>query len=331
MEKEYKEISINNLLALAHILDDYEKFNKKLKKFVSSKYNRDDILHLYEISTGEFTLSLKARKFYSENREIIDIINKYSSSSDFICYIYDSDGSNNLWCDLNYFYNYLKDNKEKLDDIIILLKKVRELGFGNIKFNVNDDFKNEEYKLSTSKVKSILYSNIRFLENMELIPEYENNIIKYKTNGSNYCMVLPYRDDAKGWSSNEIILNNLLFDPSRLPNSLKKEDTIDKIIALKETKKEETTSVRELVDLGVKIFDLEKEYANLKYIVDRLENVKSKEELKKVLSNIKIEIEQLRQINKNEVKENTNVSEEQIEKEKQLYIKSREFQYLDLD
>lgn len=326
MEKEYKKISINNLLALAHILDDYEKFNKKLKIF-----NIDNLSNLFKVSKGEFILSPRTNKFYKENKNIIDIINKYSTFYDFITNIYISNRSS---YDINYFYNYLICNKDKLDDIVKVVEKIKELGFKEIKFNEEEDFKKEEYKLNTSRVKSIIYSivtDIHFLENMELIPEYENNIIKYKTNGSNYCMVLPYRDDAKGWASDEIILNNLLFDPNRLPNSLKKEDTIDKIIALKETKKEEMTSIRELVDLGVKIFDLEKEYANLKYTVERLENVKSKEELKKVLENIKLELEQLRQINKNEVEGNPNVTEDQIEREKQLYIRSREFQYLDLD
>ena len=330
MEKEYKKISINNLLALAHILDDYEKFNKKLKKF-NGNTDLDNLQNLFKVSKGDLILSPRTNKFYKENKNVIDTINKYSTLYDFVNNIYISNCSS---YDINYFYNYLTINKDKLDDIVKVVEKIKELGFREIKFNEEENFKKEEYKLNTSRVKSIIYSivtDIHFLENMELIPEYENNIIKYKTNGSNYCMVLPYRDNAKGWASDEIILNNLLFDSNKLPNSLKKEDTIDKIIALKEPKKEEITSIRELVNLGVKIFDLEKEYANLKYIVDRLENVKSKEELKKVLSNIKIEIEQLRQINKNEVKENPNVSEEQIEKEKQLYIKSREFQYLDLD
>ena len=329
MEKKYKTIDVNNLLALAHILDKYEDFRKNLIKFVSNENNRNDIYKLYKISKGEMVFSPKAHKFYKNNKDVIDIINKYSVINMFMYYVHKQNGEYNI----DYFYNYLNDNKDKLDSIISLLGQIKELGFKEIKLNEEETFKNEEYKLNTSMVKSIIYSivtDIRFLENMELIPEYENNIIKYKTNGSNYCMVLPYRDDAKGWASNEIILNNLLFDPNRLPNSLKKEDTVDKIIALKETKKEDTTSIRELVDLGVKIFDLEKEYANLKYIVDRLENVKSKEELKKVLSNIKIEIEQLRQINKNEVKENPNVSEEQIEKEKQKYLSIREFQQIDL-
>ena len=333
-EKENKKISINNLLALAHILDEYEEFNKRLKKFVSKKYNRDDIYKLFKTSNGEFTLSPKERNFYKENKDIMDIINKYSTSSDFINYIYSCDGSYSSLCDIEYFYNYLKSNKDKLENIINLIKKIQELGFGDIQLDEEETFKDEEYKFYLYRNDSIIYSmitDIKYLENMELISEYESNIIKYKTNGSNYCMVLPNRKDAKNWAGNEIILNNLLFDEACLPKSLKREDTIDKIVALKDTKKEETNSIRDLVNLGVKLFDFEKEYANLKYTVDSLENVKSKEELKKVLENIKLELEKLRQINKNEVKENHSVTEEQIEAEKQQYIKNREFQYLDLD
>ena len=330
--KEEKKISTNNLLALVYILDDYEVFNEKLKKFVSKKYNRDDIYNLYKVSNGEFCLSPKARKFYKENKAIIDIINKYSSISDFANYIYDYSGKYASWCDIEHFYKYLNDNKDKLDKVINLVEKIRELGFGDIKFNEEENFKGREYEINSNKFYLWdIITNINFLENMELIPEYKNNTLKYKTNGSNYCMILPYRDDAKKWTSKEIILNNLFFDINCLPKSLKKEDTVNKILALKETKKVEKESIKDLVDLGVKIFDFEKGYANLKYTVDGLENAKSKEELKQVLSNIKLELEKLKHINSNEVKENPNVTEEQIQSEKQLYIKRREFQYLDLD
>ena len=332
MKKDYKKISINNLLALAHILDTYKIFNKRVKKYSSSKNSRDDILRLYEISKGKFVLSMKARKFYNENKNVIDIISQYSSISDFMNFINKSDVSSQG--EMDYFYMYLNKNKDKINDIIKLLEKIQELGFDEIKFNEEEDFKNKHYEIYTSMIDSIIDSSIAdkiFLENMELIPDYNSNAIKYKTNGSNYCMMLPNRTDAKDWYGKEIILNNLLFDANRLPRSLKRKDTIDKIISLKETKKKEETSIRDLVNLGVKIFDLEKEYERLEYTVEKLENVKSKEELKKVLSNIKIELEQLKLINKNEIRENVDVSEDQIELEKKVYIKNRDFQYLDLD
>lgn len=331
-EKEYKKISVNNLLALARTLDTYKIFNKRLKKFVSNKFNRGDILSLYKISKGEFVFSMRARRFYSDNKRIIDSISHYTSSSDFIDYVYKSVYSSQG--EMNYFYKYFNKNKDKINNIINLLEKIQELGFQEIKFNEEEDFTNKQYKINAYMRESIISSiiaDINFLENMELIPNYESDIIKYKTNGSNYCMMLPNRSDAKDWPGKEIILNNLLFDVGRLPKSLKKKDTIDKIISLKETKKNEETSIRDLVNLGVKIFDFEKEYARLEYIVEKLENVKSKDELKKVLSNIKIQLEQLKQINKNEIRENVDISEEQIESEKKLYIRNRDFQYLDLD
>ncbi len=338
--KEYKKIYVSDLLALVHILDSYEEFNGRLKKFVSKKYNRDDIYNLYKVSTGKFCLSPRVRKFYKENKNIIDIINTYSTISAFVNYIYDSSGKYASWCDIEFFYKYLNDNREQLDKIVNLLEKIQQLGFWNIKFNEEEDFKDKEYEINKKYIFMWdIITDIKFLENIELIAEYKNNILKYKTTGSNYCMVLPYRDDAKNWAAKEIILNNLLFDVKCLPKSLKKEDTINKILALQETRKKENIkitkqerlSINDLVELGVKIFDFEKGYANLKYTVDRLETVKSKEELKRILSNMKLELEKLKQINSNEVKENPNVTEEQIQAEKQLYIKRREFQYLDLD
>lgn len=147
MKKDYKKISINNLLALAHILDTYKIFNKRVKKYASSKNSRDDILRLYEISKGKFVLSMKARKFYNENKNVIDIISQYSSISDFMNFINKSDVSSQG--EMDYFYMYLNKNKDKINDIIKLLERIQELGFDEIKFNEEEDFKNKHYEIYT--------------------------------------------------------------------------------------------------------------------------------------------------------------------------------------
>lgn len=334
MERKEEEISVNNLLALAHVLDDYEEFNKKLKRFVSIKYNRDDIYNLDNVSNGKFSLSLKVKKFYQENKDIIDVINKYSSISNFIFYIYDHNGKYASWCCIESFYKYLMKNKDKINEIISLVEMIQELGFDKIKFNEEADFKNVIYNLELSSINSIFYSiicNTYYLENMELISGYNTDVIMYKTNGSNYCMKLPNRDDSKDWIGKEITVNNLLFDISCLPKSLKKEDTIDKIVALKETKKEEKLSIKDLVDLGVSISDFDKAFIKINATVERLESVKSKDEIIQALLNIKLELEKIKQLNNNEILENKLVTDEQIEFEKKKYLNWREFQYLDLD
>ena len=331
MEKENacKEMNINNLLALANILDDYEEFRNNVLKYLPKKYIRDDVFNVYKASKGELTISNKAKKFYKNNKKVIDTINKYSTVNEFINLAYKLDGSYNKNYDIDFFYNYLKTNKDKLENIIVLLKKLKQLGFHNFKFDEAEDFKDNIYEINLEL--GTFFQKVNYLENMELIPNYQEDI-KYITLDSNYCITLPIVEDASSkYCDKSIVLNNLLFDINCLPKSLKKEDTYDKILALNNTKKEERVSIKDLVNLGVKLFDFEKEFAKLSYTVEGLENVKSKEELKKVLSNIKLELEQLRKINNNEVEGNSNVTKEQIDTEKQLYIKRREFQYLDLD
>ena len=114
MKKEYKIISLNNLLVLINILDDYKVFNKRLKKFNSSA-DIDNLSNLFKVSKGEFILSPRTNKFYKENKNMIDIINKYSTLYDFITNIYISNRSS---YDIEYFYKYLKNNEDKLNEII---------------------------------------------------------------------------------------------------------------------------------------------------------------------------------------------------------------------
>lgn len=330
--KENKKFEVDKLLALAHILDKYENFRKNLIKFVSSKYNRDDIYNLYEVSNGKMVLSPKARKFYKNNKEVIDIINKYLQINTFIYASYKSNGEYNKENDVDYFYKYLKDNEDKLDDIILLLEKIKKLGFRDFELT-EENFKDKEYQFDLC-AKYSFFTEINYLENMESIPTYQKEIIKYKTKGSNYCIQVPVIDDATNSYNKKIILNNLFFDSKLLPKSLKKEDIYDKLIPLKQEKEEEELALKESVELGIGIADFESQFEKLSYIVYRLENIENKDKLKKALIDIKESIDSLKKVDKNNndnvIEKNNTITSELIEKEKQKYLSIREFQQIDL-
>ena len=139
-------MEINNLIALYHIMDDFEEFEKKLKPLISTKYNRDFVHDLWKISRGKFTFgAFKARKFYKENKTIIDTIGEYSDISSFINRHYDWQG--NQIGNLHFFYKYLIEHKNEIDKILAVLEKLQELGFTSFEFNEDLDFTKETYNI----------------------------------------------------------------------------------------------------------------------------------------------------------------------------------------
>lgn len=63
MDKIYKKISVDNMIALCNIIDEFDEFEKKLISSISSKYNRDLVFQIWDISQGKFRLgALKAKK-----------------------------------------------------------------------------------------------------------------------------------------------------------------------------------------------------------------------------------------------------------------------------
>lgn len=321
MKENYK-IEINNLIALYHIMDDFEEFERKLKSLISTKYNRDFVHNLWKISRGKFKLgAFKARKFYKENKNIIDTIGEYSDISSFINRHYDWQG--NQIGNLHFFYQYLIEHKNEIDKILAVLEKLQELGFTSFEFNEDLDFTKETYNIDSSYN---LYS-ITYVDNIKVIPHYES-YIKYGTTLSNYKMEL--RTITNGEFSKygrEIILNSLLFDASRLPEKIDKKNIIDPILKIKEEQVEKSAPIRNSVDLSISILDLETQLGNTAYTINKLEGVKNKKELIEALFNIKQDVEKLRTLSQQydrSISENEpTLTHEILDKEKKLYLKRR--------
>ena len=323
------KIETKNLIALCHIIDDFEEFEKKLRHVISTKYNRDFTYNLWKISRGKFTIgAFKARKFYKENKSIIDTIGKYSDISSFINRSYDWQG--NPEGNLHFFYQYLIEHKNELDKILAVLEKLQELGFTSFEFNEDLDFTKENYSIDPSYNYSITY-----VDNIKVIPHYES-YIKYGTTSSNYKMEL--RTITNGEFSKYgrgIILNSLLFDVNRLPEKIDKETIIDPILKLKEEQVKKSTPIRNSVDINVSIFDLETRLGYTTNTISKLEGVKNKQELLEVLLNMKQDVEKLKTLSSeydSSVSEKEpSLTSELLEIEKSDYIRRREWRRMDID
>lgn len=330
-DKETQVMYVDNLLALINILPKYEKFEKALSEFLTGVYNRDWVEDLRKYVDGEFTLhKYKVKKFYERYSDELHLIDQYTNISMFICSSYDIKGNMYKNSNLNYFYTYLKNNKYKLEDIKKLLLKLRELGISKFEFDPTFDFTKEEYYLS--KEFGLNY-HINYLDNMKAIPSYRNEV-RYKSEGSNYLLTTTIGHGEFLCNGNDIKLNSLTFDRKRLPYSIDKEEIFDVIVALEKEVNNASKKIRDFVELEVGINDFEKQFEKLSYTVYKLENIKDKSELKNALTNIKNEIDKLKEIdeenNKQLIEDSKDITKDLLEKEKKKYLDLRNFRTLDL-
>lgn len=325
MEKTYK-MDTNNLITLCHIVDDFKEFEKKLKPAITNKYNRNFIFQLWDVSQGKFKIgAIKAKKFYEQNKKVIDTINKYSNVPTFINLNYGYYGDELNDNSITVFYNYLLENKDKLDKILAVLNKIKELGFGDINFNPELDFSQLYYSIYNR-----INNNWEFiyLDNLVARPHYNynNNKVIYKTTDSSYKIKLKvFLGKIKEYDK-EITLNDLTFDYNRLPNSLSIEDTFDKISNLNS----ENTVVKNSVDLNVSIDDLMIMHNIINRKLNSLDDVDKKQELIKLLTDIKDTAVKMHEIvveyDNDIISNNEDITEELLKEEKEQY-KRRSLEY----
>lgn len=335
MEEEKKPIlaHVDNIIALCHILNDYDEFTCNLSKLIKIKYNRDIINNLYKISNGKLVFgSRKVKKFYKENKSIIDTINKFSSISRFINYNYDSHGNLSDEYGLDYFHKYIMNHQEDMERILSVLEKIKKLGFEEFQFDEKIDFTSDEYVIDT-----IFGGNpdITYLDNIKVIPSYLNSIIKYKTTGSNYKIIAKVSLSNILKYGKKIIVNSLLFDPNRLPEEITKECIFDKIISLKNNQQNNCNTIRNSVDLSISVDDLYSQFNITSKTINGLNDVESKEQLQQTLLEIKERLNQLKTISSeyddSVSKNDSTVTKEKLQEEKQLYLKRRYWESLDID
>ncbi len=325
MEKNYS-IQTRNLIALCHIINDYEEFERRLLEYISPKYNRDFVADLFDISYKKKHKlgARKAKQFYNENKAIIDTINRYSNISMFINLSYGFHGEKEE--EFQFFYKYISEHKDELDKILAILEKLKKLGFDKIEFNEELDFTKDKHYVYPRFRSNIL--DMEFTDNQEVIPTYKSDVVEYKSTGSNYLMKLGTFFDDFSEYGRKIFLNNLTFDPSRLPDKISKESLFDTLLDQADAVKEKRTKIRSSVDLGVSISDLEKQYFKSSKTIARLNDVKNKEELIEVLNRIKAEIETLKLLSSKHDESVTaqepELSKEVLDSEKHQYLLRRE-------
>lgn len=314
-------IKVNAAIALCHVLDDFEQFEKNLKLFIPQA-SHDYLNKLFNVSKGQKYLGTgKTKKFYNENKIIIDKINEYSNITDFIGGIYTSELCTG---GLDFLYGYLLVNKENINDIINTLEKIKQIGINDIKFNNKLRFTNEKYSLNR-----FFYDNTCFvyLDNIKVVPGYDYSYIEYKNNNSNYMLKL--QRDSRKIRIDEIVLNDFSIDPNLLPNEISKSETFDVIVQNARKKDYEYSVIKDSVYLSVGISDLNCIINDFSEKISNLESVNKKEELIEILKKMRHSIVEMKKINEEHQtfisSESPDVSKELLDIEEKKYIKKRKY------
>lgn len=336
------KIDINILIALVNILDEYEIFHERMMNYIkNNRYNKEQISKLEKISIdNNYLVGSKAKDFYLNNKETIDTINKYTSIYNFIVSNYNYRGYPfDDYNKLDYYYNYLLKNKNNIETIKELLDRIKELGFKEIDLDESYDFTKQDYYFLLDWYKhgdkKIYYSNLNYSENIEVLPNYEKNTIRYHSKSSNYrIMINEFSEEDESIFYREIMVNNLMFNPSLLPNKITKEETLDKIIKLKNANKREDEIIKDAIDLSINLEDLERQFIKTNKNINKIDSIINKEDLQKLLIEIYDNIQELREIENSYyqqiVKENNKITSENLNKEKKLLLDRRYDSIIDL-
>lgn len=303
-------IQVDVLKAIISIIDQFEDFNNETIIYLkNSKDYKESMFNISKLANGNKIYHAKDdKKFYNNNKIIIDKISKYVNVFEFFCYTYGINKTTNK--NITFYYNYIINNKDNIQNILELLDSFKKLGIQDVTY-INDSFENEIFEFDYTTRYGAYY-----LENMYAIPTILPNRLVYKTKESNYKI---YTNNKK-----EIIVNNLLFNKKQLPPIIDKISLVKEILELEDSIKEENELIKSAVILNVTIDDLQNQYEETEKLIQSLDNINNKNEiintLKKLNKQLK-RIEVLKKMYNLSIKDK--IDENILNVEKNIYLKIR--------
>lgn len=324
---ENAKMRVDNLTAMVSSIDVFPTFSKNVAKLLSTSKNYElTVENLENISSGKKVFGAnKEKKFYKENKKAVDTINKYSNVGLFLLENYSKNGAI-ANTSLIENYQYIIKHKFHQKEMIDLLEKIAQEGFTKIVLDEQADFTNQGYELYTNYESN---THFYYLDNMVAIPSYDDSVIKYKSQKSDYRIeILPDTFFTHEQCYGEIIeVKSLYFSPDRLPKVINKNTTFDKILALKNEKEKEYKVIKEAVNLNVGVEDLLMKYQNMESIVANLSDTDKRGEVISALKEVNNGLKKLQMVsrayNVDLLYQTPEISREQLDEEAKIYIKKR--------
>ena len=337
---ETKKASVNDLIALCYIIDSFAEFSSDFHELMKMNCEIDVVIKLCNVGVTiqdnkKFfdSKNMKIIKdFYQKHKDEINIINKHSSLWSFLHYNYDGKGNltTGEWTNFVFFYQYFLNHKNQLSQTLLTLEKIKSLGIVDLEFNELENFTEQVFQAYT---EFFLNDNFEYLENMKVVSNYDKEKVRYKSLGSNYKIDVKkvMRFDYLN-SKHKIVVNNLLFDSSRLPENLSEEVIFADIRKFLDEHGEEWARVRGVIEnsvcLSIATDDLNGTFYDVNNVVQRLENIEKKEEVLAILYEIKERLEKLKEINE-EISDSICddlITKDEIKRVKLKHIQRRVFQ-----
>lgn len=321
------KINVRNALALVNIIDDYQAFDKALINLLNEEKNRMDVIwNLGALSRGERCVcSKKTKKFYKENKRIIDEIIKYINLQAFIFnnYAWHLDEPEIEHKNLE-FLKYLEANKSEINIILLNLEKIDRLRFRDMELDTELDFSKQTYEMDLKKENN---SQIIYLDNLEPVVNYNCGDMAYRTSFSNYKITLPIVCGCINREAMGISVNSLTFDSALLPDALSYEPIFYRIINLQNQRLSEYNAVRNSVDLSVGARDIELLLLQYNSTISRMTDVSDKEELIKLLVEMNDTLSKIKELinnyNQQITKNSSVITMNLLENEKYKYMVKR--------
>lgn len=319
-------IITKDLLALAYIGTNFSDFDQNMRTFIQENCKSQDqyfsfINKLVRLMEGKSVFPGKVKRFYQENKMVLDEIARYSFNGSTFLRNYDFDGISDT---LQTFYQYFLEHEKDMEQIVAVIERICKLGINRIFYDETADFTKKTYCVYSKLGFNYL---LHYVDNMEAVPNCSNFQTFYKTTNS------PYEIECQCHSNNRIYenlrsirVNSLAFDPERLPKQIDKETCFDSILALPQVP-EDVQALRNSVCLNTGVHDLYEQYCRTYESLSKLENVGTRQLIMETLIEIKDRILNLDTLSR-EYADNS-ASEtlplELIQGEQKRYLQHREF------
>ena len=280
---DYKKIKPNYLLALCEI-PNYQEFALELSKLIGkdpgNRFNA-----ILKILNGKHLIGRKKVKTFVEKYyDIFNILEEYDCKFGMTIF----NQINKSKYDISYFDSYIKIYNKNIFKIRSIAQKLLDLGIEEIYFCSEAKFNDKDFLYNFNTM-----GEFNLLENMEIIPTYDNNSVRYKSNNSCYQIIFNILPGVKeGYISmhnSVIIINDLLVDINRIPGEI----SLEKIEQIK-NKKESNECLRDLVDIRISYDELLKQYQKTKEIFETKKGLKDEKIIKEILCDIYKSLEKLK-------------------------------------
>jgi len=215
--------NVNDLIYLCNHIDRYPNFRIDIELLLRGRT-------LKKVLADDRVLQNK--HFDYKDKRVQELCKKYGNMAEMVlCSATNNDVRVKLR-KLDYVYEYILNNISKLNNIKELLGKLKQLGFEDIIFNTHMKLTTETFNIYMEVNKNRC---ITYLDNMEILPSMDIDVIAYVSNETDYridLMTSSRYDNTLVLRGSIIYLTSLTFDKDKLPDSLDAKVIYDKVASL---------------------------------------------------------------------------------------------------